>query len=114
MNNPSFTWTYSRAMDMIRYFLGSNYSLAMRTSLCFALFDRTEMVAFNTNLKELLKSSGAWPDPKMFPPRERRIFIAHDCSVMFENENVANARSHTMAKRIAHALNYYTPGRRGR
>lgn len=40
-------------------------------------------------------------------------FIAAGASVMFGEENVATARSLTMARRIANALNAYTPGDRG-
>lgn len=45
--------------------------------------------------------------------QESLPFVAIRCNVMRGGERVATAASNTMAKRIANALNNYTPNRRG-
>jgi hypothetical protein len=54
---------------------------------------------------DVLHYFGAGPPP----PR----FTAIGSAVMLAGEQIATTRGSTMAKRIAHALNWYKPGRRG-
>lgn len=53
------------------------------------------------------------PPASPAPKRYDKQFVAADRSVLNGEYCVAVATSHTMAKRIANALNAYTPGRKG-
>lgn len=114
-NKQSFTWTADHARDMVRYFLSPSHTLHYTSDGWASLFYLARIVHVPTDdLQSLLIATGAWPDPAVYPPASRRMFISHDCSIMMADTHIAQARSHTMAKRIAFALNRYTPDKRGR
>lgn len=115
--------TLAQAEDVLRYFGPDNKRLhffhgGARTSV--HLFDGTQtIVAWGTDsaaagascYEDCLQRAGFWPDRFHVPPPVR--FASVGATVMYGTAAVCTARSNSMAKRIAAALNWYQPGKRG-
>lgn len=108
--------TWEQAEDVLRYFtppgqrlhfhrsgLGSVHIFRGSTILSWGIATATMGCH-----EEALRKAGLWPET---PPPPRFVNIGP--SVMQGAEAICLARSNTMAKRIAAALNWYKPGRRG-
>jgi hypothetical protein len=107
---------YAHVADLVRYFLGREYRAFWDRST-FAIFHdgeiyrgKDDVLCWSTKDDEetVLRRAGAWPDEPA-PPR----FVNIRDHVMRGDERICVARSNTTAKRIAAALNWYKPGRRG-
>jgi hypothetical protein len=55
----------------------------------------------------------AKPNTERIGVNQQYMFVAIRRAIMRGSELIATAKSHTFARRIAEALNKYTPGRRG-
>jgi hypothetical protein len=75
----------------------------------FHVFTRTVLLGSGATIEDALQAAGFIP-PVVAPSA---LFVAVGSNVVKENQNVAVARSRTMAIRIASALNEYVPGDRG-
>jgi hypothetical protein len=100
--------TWSQAHDLILYFRPAGSYLDVQASCgMLAIFDRTTLVtciaASVGTWETVLRRVGCWPDDPP-PPRFAN---------MHGSEFIATASSHNMAKRIANALNWYKPAKRG-
>ena len=105
--------TWSQAHDLILYFRPASSFLDVEANCgMLAVFDRTTLVtcvaASAGTWETVLRRVGCWPDTPP-PPRFANI----GTGVMQGKEFIATASSHNMAKRIANALNWYKPGKRG-
>lgn len=100
---------YSQALDLVHYFLGPNFTLTAAFPSSYAVFDRTTLVAYaqgaDVTWETVLRRAGAWPSPPQFSAAKQ--------DVKRGSETVARAMSSNLAKRIANALNCYTPDKRG-
>jgi hypothetical protein len=105
--------TWSQAEDVLRYFTPPGHRLHWHVSSTtwVTLFRDGEVWQHGSTFEECLRYRELWPDPSMCPPPPR--FTAIGPAVMLAGEQIATTRGNTMAKRIAHALNWYKPGRRG-
>ena len=107
--------TFSQASDLLRYFqpAGCNYQLNAMAGY-MGIFDRTQMIFCgpeSAGWEFILQRACFYPDATMCPPPPR--FANIGTGVMQGSEFIATASSHNMAKRIANALNWYKPGKRG-
>lgn len=103
------------AHDLVRYFLGPEYEYhASRAGEGIFKRNVSNPIAcgYSGNREQTLKAAGAWPPPGMCPAPPR--YIAAGTSVMRGAEPVCVAASNNKAQLIAHALNWYKPGRRYR
>ena len=111
--------TWSQSEDVLRYFAPPSHKLHFhRESLTYVLiFDGDRILAWGLErptwdaYEDALRVANLWPSPSMCPPPPR--FAAVGASVMLGAEQIATTRGNNMAKRIANALNWYKPGRRG-
>ena len=112
--------TWAQAEDVLHYF-GAGRRLHFHRIGIYSvvLFEGSDILQYGGDsddpprscYEDVLQEARLWPDPSMCPPPPR--FVAIGPAVMLAGEQIATARGNTMAKRIAHALNWYKPGRRG-
>lgn len=106
--------TAQQASDLARYFLGPGwfamtYANPTRDGDTHAIVHRGESQRLTGHSwRDVFVQAGArWPKPPT------TTFAAAGPRVMHGDRAVATASSNTMAKRIANALNAYSPDRRG-
>jgi hypothetical protein len=75
----------------------------------YHVFTRTVRLGSGADIEAALQAAGFLP-PVAAPSV---LFVAVGSNVVKDKDNVAVARSRTMALRIANALNDYVPGDRG-
>jgi hypothetical protein len=75
----------------------------------YHVFTRTVLLGSGATMEDALQAAGFLP-PVAAPSV---LFVAVGSNVVKDQQNVAVARSRTMAIRIASALNEYVPGDRG-
>jgi hypothetical protein len=73
-------------------------------STTFYIFSRTKQVCHGGSIKDALEAGGFLPAPH--PPAP---FVAEYMEVRWKGAEVCTARSASMARRIANALNEYAP-----
>lgn len=76
----------------------------------FYVFSSMKVLGHGVTIQAAMEAAGLWPPPA---GRVAPLFAAANYSVMYGDERVAIAESKTMAKRIASALNAYSPNERG-
>jgi hypothetical protein len=76
----------------------------------FFVFSAMKELGRGQTIHAAMVAAGLWPAPG----ETRDVFVAADYTVKLGADNVAVAKSKTMAKRIANALNAYSPDARGR
>ena len=74
----------------------------------YHVFSRTRLISSGASVEAALDAGGFLPPA----PSTALHFTAVDFSVMLGSDNQAIARTKTMARRIANALNEYVPGER--
>ena len=116
---------YSQAMDMLRYFgAGRRLSFHVSSPTWVTIFEGGEVLQHGGlsdaggPYEDALQSAGIWPDRFTCPPPPRYVSVHSRESpgmaqVMRGGTCIAVASSHNAGKLIAHALNWYKPGRRG-
>jgi hypothetical protein len=75
----------------------------------YHVFTRTVALGSGATIEDALQAAGFLP-PTAAPSV---LFVAVGSNIVRDRDNVAVARSRTMAIRIANALNEYIPGDRG-
>jgi len=104
--------TWSQANDLLRYFgAGRRLHFHVTSPTWITIFENNEVLQHGDSYEDALRSRNLWPDQFVCPPPPR--FAAAGASVMLGHEQIATTRGNNMAKRIANALNWYKPGRRG-
>jgi hypothetical protein len=77
----------------------------------FYVFSAGKVLGHGDTVQAAMEAAGYWPFPADIPPRA--IYSAEDFDVLLGAHRVAVAQSRTLAKRIANALNAYSPNERG-
>lgn len=75
----------------------------------FYVFSAMTVLGHGATIHDAMVAAGFWPPVKAAVPH----FVRVDKEIWRGNEVVAEAKSSTMARRIANALNEYIPGDRG-
>jgi len=97
---------YRKAMDILRAEQVHSPAIVKFNNRYHA-FSRTKLLASGATIREVLITLGHWPERKG-ETEPKFSAVGND---IFQGEGViAQARSVTMAKRIANALNEYVPG----
>jgi hypothetical protein len=76
----------------------------------FVVFSGMKELGRGETIHAAMVAAGLWP----FTGKPKDVFVADDYTVKLGADNVAWANTKTMAKRIANALNAYSPDGRGR
>jgi hypothetical protein len=76
----------------------------------FFVFSGMKELGRGPSIHAAMVNAGLWPSAG----DRRDVFVAADFTVKLGAENVAIAKTKTIAKRIANALNAYSPDGRGR
>lgn len=111
--SPNFNSAYSwgAGMQILRAARVHAPSIVFQSG-AFHVFSRTTLISSGTTIEAALTNGGFLP---IRPGNEPEPFVANGVNVvkfnvdLGENEQVAKARSSTMALRIANALNEYIP-----
>lgn len=117
--------TRSQAEDMLAYFgppnpdrrihffHGASFDSVYIFDACHVIvaWGTADVEQGRSCYENALRQAQWWPDRLCFPPPLRYVNIGP--SVMRGDESICLARSNSTAKRIAAALNWYLPGRRG-
>jgi hypothetical protein len=106
--------TWSQARDMLRYFgTGRRLEFHVTSPHWVTIFENHEVLQHGDSFEDALRSRNLWPDQFMCPPAPRFTAIQQSGTIMRGTEYIATAASANMARRIANALNFYKPGKRG-
>jgi hypothetical protein len=109
MTQPiDLTYTPDQATDLAKYFLGPEWFAWSMNGACILGVPLDGARHANTSWRDVFRMAGV-----KLPVRTRGIFVGVGREVMNGGEWVAAAGSATMAARIANALNWYKPGKRG-
>jgi hypothetical protein len=103
------TYTVDQATDLAKFFLGPEWFAWSMNGACILGVAKDGAKHANTSWRDVFRMAGV-----KLPVRARGTFVGVGTSVMAGDEWVASAASGTMAARIANALNWYKPGKRGR
>jgi hypothetical protein len=77
----------------------------------FYVFSAAKVLGHGDTIQEAMEAAGYWPLPDGFDLRP--IYSAEGYDIQLGSQQVAIAKSKTLAKRIANALNEYSPNERG-
>ena len=78
----------------------------------FYVFSAAKVLGHGATIQEAMEAAGYWPLPSDLAARP--IFSAEGFNVQHGAQQVAIAHTKTLAKRIANALNEYSPDERGK
>jgi hypothetical protein len=77
----------------------------------FYVFSAGKVLGHGATIEDAMRAAGYWPLPSDLAAAP--IYSAEGYDVQLGSQQVAIAKSRTLAKRIANALNEYSPNERG-
>jgi hypothetical protein len=98
---------YREGMDILRS-AQLHAPAIVRYAGAYHVFSRTALISSGASIHAALDAGGFLPAR----PSNALHFTSVEFSVMLGDDNQAIARTKTMARRIANALNEYVPGER--